>query len=266
MVAALAALFGPHTLAQSVGPPPTAPAATGAPSDPTRTARPSSPLEQRPLGGSAPAADDAAGDDPAPARVGSVGRTIAALAVVIVAIFVARLIIRAISRGAGGLASQLGPAGRAPSGVLSVLARYPVARGQSLVLLRMDQRVLLLSQSTAGFQPLAEITEPEEVASLLTRTRDEEGASLAARFTSMLRRMERDADLGHRAGLLGETPTTVAQALRLFPETRPSSAGARRRSGIPERGADEITAQTRTGAEALAAIRQRLADLEEVAS
>lgn len=126
---------------------------------------------------------------------GGWSRSVGALLLVVALIFGIRWGIQRLSRRASGLAWQVGPGGRAPSGVLEVLGRYPVSRGQTLVLLKMDRRVLLLGQSSSGFQTLAEVTDPDEVASLLIKTRDEEGASLAARFTEMLREMERDPSI-----------------------------------------------------------------------
>ena len=110
----------------------------------------------------------------------------------------------------GGLASQIGAGGRAPSGVLEVLGRFPVARGQTLVLLKMDRRILLLGMGTAGFSTLAEITDPDEVASLLVKTRDDEGETLAAKFNAMLRGMERDPASAPDSG----GPVTPRAALR----------------------------------------------------
>lgn len=118
-------------------------------------------------------------------------RTIGALTITLGAIFATRWGLRKLAVS-GGLAGQLGAGGRAPSGVLEVMARYPVGRGQTLVLLRMDRRVLLLSQTSQGFSTLAEVTDAEEVASLIVRTRDEEGESLSSRFAGVLRSMERD--------------------------------------------------------------------------
>lgn len=100
------------------------------------------------------------------------------------------MVLRAGKRS--GLVGELSAGGRSPSGVLRVLGRYPIARGRSLVILQLDTRVLLLDQSSDGFKTLSEITEPEEVASILMKTRDEEGASQAARFSGMLREMESD--------------------------------------------------------------------------
>lgn len=167
---------------------------------------PESPPSQRMRGGSDPRSLPLGGD-----RDGSrnsnqnnsagswlkhpIARTVAALSVVIGLIFLLWTVFRRTAGRVGGLAAQLGPGGQAPSGVLSVLARYPVARGQTLVLLQMDRRLLLLCQTTQGFQTLCEVTDPEEVASLITRAQDEEGRSLSKRFSNMLRGFERDPSI-----------------------------------------------------------------------
>ncbi len=124
---------------------------------------------------------------------GSLIRTVLSLAIVVALIVLCAAIVRKVAATSGGLAGALGPGGRAPSGLLEVLGRYPIARGQTLVLLRLDQRVLLLSQNSGrlragagGFATLAEITDGAEVASILTQTRDEEGDSMAARFRTIL--------------------------------------------------------------------------------
>ncbi len=102
------------------------------------------------------------------------------------------------ARHSGALTAALGAGGRAPTGVIEVLARYPVGRGVRLVLLRVDQRVLLLSQNGggrlggSGFQTLSEISDPDDVASILVQTRNADSESLAARFRGILGQFERD--------------------------------------------------------------------------
>ena len=121
-------------------------------------------------------------------------QAIASTGAVIVLIFGTRWVIVRTSRsplGAASVRSQLGAGGRAPSGLLFVLGRYPVSRGSSLVLIQLDRRVLLLSQSGAGFQTLAEIGDPEEVASIIAKARDEEGESISAKFSSLLKTFDR---------------------------------------------------------------------------
>jgi len=166
-----------------------APARSGGASAPSTASLPlGATRDRRSAGeGAETGSDDALGGD--------WGRTIGALALVIGLIMALRWGIRRFAVGAGGVASQIGPGGRAPSGLLTVLARYPVGRAQTLVLLQVDTRVLLLCQSSGGFRTLAEIGDPEEVASILVKARDESSESMVSRFRSLLRMSERDAGL-----------------------------------------------------------------------
>lgn len=98
------------------------------------------------------------------------------------------------------LAAAFG-AGASPAGVLEVLGRFPIGRGQTLVLLRIDNRVLLLAQTSAGLRlrggggaggltTLCELSNPEDVASLLLKVQDAEQASTAAKFGDLLGRFD----------------------------------------------------------------------------
>lgn len=128
---------------------------------------------------------------------GWLGRTMMALLVVVAIIVVAKVVVAGAARARGGLAMAIGPGGRAPSGILEVLGRYPIARGQTLILLKVDRRILLVAQCTGlrggvpALSTLCEITEPEDVASLLIKTREADGESMAERFQSMLHRLGR---------------------------------------------------------------------------
>ncbi len=65
-----------------------------------------------------------------------------------------------------------GPRAGRPSGVLSVLARYPFGRGASLVLLEVGPRLVLVHQQGGRggeVRPIAEFTSLEEIADLRTR-------------------------------------------------------------------------------------------------
>jgi hypothetical protein len=165
----------------------------------------SSVRESRPIG---PArTSDAGAEAPAPpAAGGSFLRTMLALAGVIALIGICGVATRAVARGRGGLAGAFGPGGRAPSGVISVLGRYPVSRGQKLVLLHLDRRILLVSQSSGGrlgagggMATLCEISDPEEVASILVKSRDAESDSISERFRSMLGAVDRAFRPGQEA-------------------------------------------------------------------
>lgn len=117
------------------------------------------------------------------------------MAVVLGAIFGAAWLFRRVMGAGSSLASSLGAGGRAPSGVLEILGRYPVARGQMLVLLKLDRRILLLGHSAhgragstgGGFATLSEISDPEEVASILMRVEEGTGESFASRYEQLLK-------------------------------------------------------------------------------
>lgn len=132
---------------------------------------------------------------------GLLGGTILPLAGVLALVILGGTVLRAGARRMGGIRSSLGAGGRSPAGILEILGRYPVGRGMSLVLLKLDSRVLLLSQSAGGrfgagatFSTLAEISDPEQVASILIKSRDADGDSLAERFRTMLQRFDRQMD------------------------------------------------------------------------
>lgn len=109
-------------------------------------------------------------------------RVIMALAVVIGLLMAVRVMLR---KGVG----MGGAAGR-PSGVLQILARFPIARGQSLVVLQLGRRIVLLHQSSAGMRTLSEISDPDEVANLLSRMEAGSSGREAERFGSMLKRFQ----------------------------------------------------------------------------
>jgi flagellar biogenesis protein FliO len=130
-----------------------------------------SPSESRPLGPppkpiptksetSAPSVDDGFLEKIDP-RSNDITKVIGALAIVVGLI----LLLRVFLRKSGGFVSN----GGRPSGVVEILAKYPVGRGQNIVLLKVARRVVLLHQSGSSMTTLSEMTEPDEVAGLLTR-------------------------------------------------------------------------------------------------
>lgn len=117
-----------------------------------------------------------------------VGSTVISVAGVVALIVVVTCVAKLARRGgAGGLNTS-----RAPSGILEVLGRYPMAGGPTLMLLRVDRRVLLLSQARASrlsgatLSTLAEFEDVDQVASLLAQARDARDESISARFGSLL--------------------------------------------------------------------------------
>ncbi len=117
-------------------------------------------------------------------------RVVGALAVVLGLMLLVRVLLR---RAGGALGS-----GSRPAGVLQVLARYPVARGQSLVLLKLSRRVLLVHQSGATMSTLAEVTDRDEVAALLADLEAGSRSRDAERFRSVLRSFEREHEQARR--------------------------------------------------------------------
>ncbi len=154
------------------------------------------------------------------------------LGVVLVVLVGCMMLLKRVMGAGSSLASALGPGGKAPGGVIEVLGRYPVAKGQLLVLVKVDRRVLLLGHSSpgrgglsagGGFVTLSEINEPEEVARLLQKVEDGGGTSIASKFGSMLRKhsdehgdgVERVASgAGGGAGVLAVSSTDEDERVR----------------------------------------------------
>jgi hypothetical protein len=137
---------------------------------------------------------------PAPTAAGpNVLRTVVSLGGVLALVMGAAFLLKRMARAHGGLLGAAGPGGRAPAGVLEVLGRYPLSRGQTLILLKLDRRILLISQAAGGrfgnasLATLCEITDPDEIASILVKVRDDEGDSMARRFQSVLGSADRAA-------------------------------------------------------------------------
>ncbi len=159
---------------------------------------------------------------------GSTMQTLASLVGVVALIGVLGFTVRLVSRRSGGLMAALGAGGRAPSGLLEVLGRFPVGRGNTLVLLKMDRRVLLVSQGGGGklggatMTTLCEVTDPEDVASILLKVRDADGDSIARRFETMLSGAEKSVAVAMadpvtpRAGVAERPP---AKRLEVGPDS-----------------------------------------------
>lgn len=153
---------------------------------------------------------------------------------------------RRFARARGTLAAALGPGGASPSGVLEVLGRYPLSRGITLVLLKIDARVLLVSQSMsrsgASMQTLCEIDEPDQVASILLRASRNERSSIADRFQSLLSSSDRamEKELESAAGRQvfrsssGDT-VELASIAKPVPLARKTIAESRRGNASPPR-------------------------------
>jgi len=123
-------------------------------------------------------------------------RTATSLTAVVALILLAALVVRSLARRQGGIMAAVGPGGRAPSGVVEVLARYPVARSQTLILLKLPRRVIVLAQTrgvrgASSLAALSEIIDAEEIADLVLRTREADNQTIARKFGSILNTEQR---------------------------------------------------------------------------
>ena len=111
--------------------------------------------------------------------VGEILPTAAALGGTLLAIVLAR---SAVKRFGGALAG-----GKRPSGLVEILARYPVARGQQIVLVKVGRRVIVAHQGAQGMQTLSEFSSTEDVADILARCEAGVRGTSEFSFDSLLR-------------------------------------------------------------------------------
>ncbi len=76
-----------------------------------------------------------------------------------------------------------------PSEVLEVLGRSPIASRHNLQLIRLGQRLLLVSVSSDGAETLAEITDTDEVNQLVGLCRENQPGSIAGTFRQVLHQL-----------------------------------------------------------------------------
>ena len=150
-------------------------------------------------------------------------RIVASLGAVLGLLF---LLKRFLSRAPG----WLGGAAR-PSGTIEILARYPVGRGQSLILLRLARRVLLVHQTSSSMATLSEMSDPQEVAALLARLEAGANERDAMRFRSTLRTFDAEYEK------LGEQEAQRGARVQVVDLTRRRRANLSRRPGRGEESA-----------------------------
>ena len=114
-------------------------------------------------------------------RAKEFARVVGALAVVIGLM----LLFAALARRLGTRFAQPGR----PSGVIEILARYPIGRGRRLVLIKLVRRVILVHETKAGMTLIADVSDPDEVAALLTRVEAGGARSKGPEFQAALEKM-----------------------------------------------------------------------------
>jgi flagellar biogenesis protein FliO len=114
-------------------------------------------------------------------------------------------------------------AARRPSGVVQVLGRFPVAKGQSIMLLSVGTRVICAHQAAGRMETLCEFSDPQEIAQL--RTRIEAGTPGREKFErELVRSLERDEPAD--AAPAPAATKAAAQPRRTLPAPRPAVATA----------------------------------------
>ena len=173
--------------ARSAGAPKLRTAAETTPA-PAVEAAPAPAIEELPLGANAAALGvDDGGTAPAGGidepSGGYVLSTLAALGVVIGLVFAARW---AYAKMGGTVVTR-------PSSVVEVLSRTAVAPKSHVLLLRVGQRVLVVGDSGGGgLQTLAELSDAEEVASVLQSVTAGRESSVTKNFNSLMSRFQQD--------------------------------------------------------------------------
>jgi len=210
-------------------------ARAGEPDGAAVIARAPVPENLRPLGVPASSTPTATARGAAP-EVSQVGasalRTSLSLGAVLALLAGCAWAVKRMARGSGSLLAAAGPGGKSPSGILEMLGRYPLARGTTLMLLRVDRRVLLVSQSGGGVRgssllsTLCEISSPEDVASIIAKVRDHDGESLAKRFSTALVSAEKMAGAAVERATAPQAPSPPAAPVARRREVV-SSAGDR---------------------------------------
>lgn len=158
-------------------------AARGGPSIAAAPAPTDDALESSPIipEASAPAPDKSA-PQPAPAGTFDVTRVLLALSGVVALIFLLRAAAKRVFPGA---------AVHGATSAVKILARTSISPKQHLLVIQFGRRLVLVGDTGANLNPLCEITDADEIAGILARSRDE-SISAARRFESLFGRARKD--------------------------------------------------------------------------
>lgn len=143
--------------------------------------------ERLPLGGSPPSQIDNAATSAQTGQVSAseggswILQTITALGIVLGLIFALRYLLQRIT----GMRSAP-MTGR----LVEVLARSPIAPRTHLLFLRIHQRIVVACQSPAGLQTLTELTDPNEIAAVLSQVEAGRANSITGSFRQILGRQD----------------------------------------------------------------------------
>ncbi len=135
------------------------------------------------------------------AKTGMVTGTLGALAVVLgLVLLIAWFLRRSMPRGLGAL----------PNEVVEVLGRAPLMGKQTMHLVRLGNKLLLISITPAGAETLGEVEHPDEVQRLIALCRQGQPGSISAGFREVLAQFEQQPTTG---GFFG-TDTSASTSRR----------------------------------------------------
>jgi flagellar biogenesis protein FliO len=148
-------------------------------------------IEQQPIRGNGGEAAKGATPDAQSAGSGlpslGLGQVLAALAIVVGLIFVGRALVRKFVPGAAASSGK---------GVIEILARHPLAKNQSLVLVRIGSQIVALNQGREASESVLVISEPMEVARIIGQIEGKNPASIQAGFNKLLANARMDLEGG----------------------------------------------------------------------
>lgn len=144
--------------------------------------RPIPEIENQRLGTSEPGLFGGAADKDKASSLGDgwLLSTLAALGVVLALVFGIRWLLRR-----GGIVTKLAPQGS----VVEVLSRTTVAPRSHVLLMRVGQRILVVSDSSAGMRTLASVQDPEEFSELLGAVDASKPASMSKSFNGVMKKL-----------------------------------------------------------------------------
>jgi flagellar biogenesis protein FliO len=124
-----------------------------------------------------------------------------ALAVVIGLIYIGRALVRKFVPGAAAGHGE---------GVIEILARHPLAKGQALVLVRIGSQIVVLNQGRETSQSVLVVSDAEEVANILGQLQGAKPTSSQAGFNRLLANARMDLEQGEDAEEGEDRPVAVA--------------------------------------------------------
>jgi flagellar biogenesis protein FliO len=139
----------------------------------------------------------------------SVLQVAAALALVLGLVFIGKALARKFLPGARAVGSK---------GVIEVLARHPLTKNQSIVLVRIGSQIVALNQGKDASESVLVISEPVEVAKIIGQIEGQSPKSIQAGFNSLLANARVDLERGETDGadepeLRGMSPERLDEQL-----------------------------------------------------